>query len=760
MRGSSGKISVLTLALFSTLGFSNVSIASPVFSISDQESAKATQNEAEKDTRNETGKDVQNRKIYSVKNQSALTGTIDSESKFFQKDTENTPEKDDLNDTKNGEYYVNSSRGEEGLSKDEREALHRVLSDEKLTLNDKIAIKRAYLANHRSTKNLHGEENVRPETNSNTASGSGDLNEPGKDMDKIFRGAEEMQNVTLGALLGISGDNRDLRALSPEQIRDDLKNLKGMLQVTQPLRVGNMFAVEARPGKMIWFSQDGRYFFQGTMYDLFSGMKPLKNINDVKEYALKTDYRRLQLDPDELSSARIGNGPKHVVIYVDPQSKVTRDLISSVLKFPERKDFTFWFVVIPSQSDESKRMAKAFYCAREAGNTEIGNLLYSGELEKLGYSEKDCNDYNWNKTVTAAYYTGVDVLPFFVGDDGRQSRGEPPQGLYNWLLEQTAADPQTVFPDDDENSRRGVLKKVEEKALYDAAQGQIKSQVEGKASSKSDVFPEQAEEEEEDLPILGESSQENEDGVVTGEIKTSSPAFNATEPQQKSGSDNRNAAAQNHDPVSGGVYNSELSETEQLHSGEIVQDPTQTVDLSGFDNSEEIRRYLAETQQTNDEPVVENGVDQAVNLEAEGSKDARKTADSELSKKKLQERDFNQNDRPMVEEINSLRTQIEATQNQARLERLRARDKYDTNVRDIQRALEAIENDTSSTEFKNKRREEKYERMNIFWNKYQTALSEIDQKEKAKINDLSSQIKFIKQSMKDGGTKFKDEGEK
>ena len=633
--------------------------------------------------------------------------------------------------------YVDDPSEERDLSPEDREALHRVIGDPALDLASKAAAKRAFIASRRQ-RPPKGALAVGPV--------DGPDGEPVRDVDRIFKGAGDLGAVTVSSLLGIPVDDRDLTKLSPEEIRDDLKKLQGMLQVTQPLRIGNMFAVEAKPGNMIWFSQDGRYFFKGTMYDLFSGMKPLRNINDVREYALKTNYRRLRLDPDELSSAKIGSGPRHVVVYVDPEAEITRRIIADVLKYPQRADFTFWFVVVPSESEESKKLARTFYCAREAGNASVGNMLAKGTLKDAAYSysDKDCTDYNWNKTVTAAYYTGVDVLPFYVGDDGRTSRGEPPQGLYNWLQEQAAADPGEMFNDPGREVKRRTMKAIEEKASFDAASMKAReagARSRNKEPSASEIFPGAAEEEEEEeLPVLGGKGA----------------AGAAAAPVRKAGTEKQAGSARDTAPVSGGVYNSELSEDAQLHSGEVVKDPTQTVDLSGFDNSEEIRRYLQEARPSGGEALVVDGMDQSGTMEAAGSPQVRREAGRELSRPHISERAFDRDDKALVEEINSLRTQIQQVQNEYREKRQRARDDYDSDARRVARSWDSAMRDKMSAEMAARKRAEHEKLQNYYWSKYQAKLAELDAEEGRRVGGLSDQINFLKTSLEAGGAKIPD----
>ncbi len=247
--------------------------------------------------------------------------------------------------------------------------------------------------------------------------------------------ASEAEQATLSALLGLHLDESD--GTTPQQLKGTLDKVTKALDASQPIKIDYLVAVEGANGNMVFISETGRYVFKGTMYDMLNGMKAMKSVKDVREYALRTNYQKLRLDPETLSSAKIGTGSRWITVYVDPTSPVTRQVIEQALDFPEIKDYSFYFVVLPSDTIESQQLARKFYCAREKGDKTVGDLLFQGRLNTL--SDTACSDINWRRTISAAYFTGVDGLPFFVRDDGTISRGVPSQGLYNWLTELTVA---------------------------------------------------------------------------------------------------------------------------------------------------------------------------------------------------------------------------------------------------------------------------------------------------------------------------------
>ncbi len=635
------------------------------------------------------------------------------------------------------------------LTAQEKKELEELMADTTLSEREKERIKAFWLAHRRAdgtmgTMDEKAVQQAMPAQDTKQIFGDGSRKGV---FDKVQNEAESIQN-SLAALLGLKFEGRENP--TPQQIREDMDKIKGMFQVTSPLKVNMLFAVEASPGNMMFFSENGRFFFKGTMYDAFNGMKALKNIDDVRTYALKTDYRKLKLDPESLSSARIGDGPRQVVIYVDPASDMTHDIIDKVMKYPDKKLFTFYFVVIPSDSEKSKNLAKAFYCARQANNPEAGNLLYRGGLDRL--STAKCPMENWQNTITAAYYTQVDVLPFFVGDDGRISRGEPSEGLYNWLSAQTMPVLEDAFKNESElnwqrrnmqNITRSVTK--QEATREEAAQAQ--------QNYKAPAAIEEEEEEEYGTldayvdsyrttpePKLPEGTPETmpDDEEILGQIEVN---------RKQQAQDDKSTQAEYSNPSS--AIHNQHTERQLMSSGEIVEDPTQTVDTSGFDMTDEINRYFQEAEPTDDENLVVNGLDQGVAEEVAGDKEARAATLSDFTQedldKQLDSQELRRKDRNLLEEIQALKAHVKRIQNEFTQQREDARRRYD---RDFQSYEAAYYSTRFYGDAKRERRQaEIRERQEIIKNRYHQKLDQLDRAEQAALQDTVAEIKYLERGL-------------
>lgn len=240
-----------------------------------------------------------------------------------------------------------------------------------------------------------------------------------------------------------------------------------LFKISAPLKVGTLMAFE-RNGKLAFVSENQRFYFVGELYDMFNGMRKINTPDDIKKFANRIDYKKMGIDLNTLNSTSVGNGKNEVVIWVSPDSPFTKTIIEQAISIAKKdmSQYTFYFVVIPSGTEDSFALTKKFYCGRLDGNTEIGNMLYEGKLDNL--TKSSCDLTGFEKTLAIKYMSDVDLVPFVVAHDGRVSRGVPSQGLEVFLNE--ANTDNGSIDNDDENQlklRKELEKKITEEALED-----------------------------------------------------------------------------------------------------------------------------------------------------------------------------------------------------------------------------------------------------------------------------------------------------
>lgn len=529
--------------------------------------------------------------------------------------------------------------------------------------------------------------------------------------DAVVQDVKDTQ-ASIASLLGVKLEGFEGKKEFTKKDHEELmKKLSGMFQVTAPLDVKYLIAIETDSKHMILMNETGRFVFKGDLYDTYNGMKKLNNVDDIRNYALKTNYKALKLDPETLSSARIGNGEKEVVIYVDAESSITTSIIDQVNDYPDRDSYTFYFVPIPADSAKSKDLAMKFYCAREAGNSEIGNLLYSGGLDKL--STDKCNFDNFQKTIAAAYYTNVDGLPFFVDYDGSISRGVPAQGLYQWLASHRSTNLDGRFVP--KEIKEDLQKKLVKRGSYQLVTKEEQAQA---VQNYKTPVSEEEEEENSDFDALS---------VVTEE--------EMNEAEEK-------------------IQEMELSQQEkkEYSSEQIAHEPfnfkSESADLNGFDMKDEIDRYKREAQVTDEDPLVVDNVDQNtaydVNGDTEGQEESLKKYEELDESRLIQERKGK--NRHLATEIEQMQMQIVKVRNEYNQRRLDLKNKYDEEYQDYEDSFDFAERHFGEKKKIRRQREvRKYQQM--LYKKYKDKIESLNREENESIKNLVHDINYLKGAM-------------
>lgn len=577
-----------------------------------------------------------------------------------------------------------------------------------------------------------------------------EIMETGKVQNKIFNDYKEDVDstvTTLTSLLGIKIDgldNVDPKTISEEDQKKMVEKIKKMFNSTAPLKVGYLIAIEATPGKMVLVSENGRFIFQGKVYDTYNSMKQLTGVEDIKNYALKANLRKLSIDPDTLSSARIGNGEKEAVFFVDAGSSLTHELIDLVNDFPEKDDYTFYFVPIPADNSKSKELALKFYCAREEGNPQIGNLLYSGKLDKL--STNKCKMDNYDKTMTAAYYAGVDGLPFLIDYDGSISRGIPMQGLYQWLTEHRNTNIDKNFLP--KELKGEIDSQIGKRAALQEAQRTVSEHTKDfKADKVYDETPVENEANPSTKSVHEEEEEETPSLDSYAELSIDDPL---TQGDKEQPTEAEEVAA-----IKSAVDADDIKVTEKekkdYTSEQIAHEPfnykSKSGDLNGFDMSDEISRYLNEANKTEDEALVVEGVDQSTNADVTNKTQEKEKALSDYEEMDAQAISTKRKgkNKHLVNEVEQLQIQIDQIQNEYNYRRQYLKNQYDREYRNLEVVYGIAQN------YNNERRIMKQtdvrRRQKKLFEDYKEKIQKLKDKENAELKAVVDDINYLKGAM-------------
>lgn len=202
--------------------------------------------------------------------------------------------------------------------------------------------------------------------------------------------------------------------------------------VTSPLPMNGMIAA-VKNGKVAFVSDNGRFVFQGTVYDTWS-QKNIESIRDA-EVAYKTiDVKKTKFRVDDLNPITIGTGEKTVIVFTDPFCPSCHVLLDDVKKV---EGYIFKIVYVPMLGDESNKVVRAMQCAKDQvsakkvmlGMAEPGSIVGKAELPS-------CDTSPIAKRIVSAHMFGIKGVPFMIRDDGLIRLGYDKGDISNWLSKQ------------------------------------------------------------------------------------------------------------------------------------------------------------------------------------------------------------------------------------------------------------------------------------------------------------------------------------
>jgi len=198
----------------------------------------------------------------------------------------------------------------------------------------------------------------------------------------------------------------------------------------EPLPINGMVAA-VKNGKLAFVSANGRFVFQGTMFDSWEG-KNIESIEDARHAYRYMNLNKLDFRVDALAPMTIGNGAKEVVIFTDPYCPSCHILYEDALKEP---GYTFKLVQIPVLGEDSQKAVRFGFCSPDR---ELAQKVLLGRVKPADIPNpefKDCDTTAVAKRVVTTQLLGLKGVPFILRDDGLVRNGYMKGDLHKWLSE-------------------------------------------------------------------------------------------------------------------------------------------------------------------------------------------------------------------------------------------------------------------------------------------------------------------------------------
>lgn len=197
-------------------------------------------------------------------------------------------------------------------------------------------------------------------------------------------------------------------------IKEEVANLKS----AKRLPVRGLVMIETKDGKTYLLSEDGRLAIMGGKWVDLWEKKQITSVEDAASLD-RINFAKLGIDPDEITSLRIGSGGRRVTLFADPTDPLTKALAAQIR--PLMASFSFNIVLVPRKAGEANKVIAQLVCASDKASVQ--NAFLSGTFTGLPAPHNACDYKTVAKGMSTALALRIPGLPLVIRDDGATAYG-------------------------------------------------------------------------------------------------------------------------------------------------------------------------------------------------------------------------------------------------------------------------------------------------------------------------------------------------
>lgn len=210
------------------------------------------------------------------------------------------------------------------------------------------------------------------------------------------------------------------------------------------LPIESVNIVRTEQGNTYFISNDGRYIFQGRLYDVWNG-EQIDSVEKLERFSDRVDLDHLGVRKEKLFSLNVGSGEKEVHVFVDPRCHHCRKLVRDIRSSGElRESHVFRVVITPVSSEQSRNRARKLWQVAQQNATRaldafVANTVPDIELKDQSYPQLEYN-------ILLAKALSIKSVPYIVSPDGRIRTGRP-RHLEDFLQPEDSSEEKQTEPE-------------------------------------------------------------------------------------------------------------------------------------------------------------------------------------------------------------------------------------------------------------------------------------------------------------------------
>ncbi len=191
----------------------------------------------------------------------------------------------------------------------------------------------------------------------------------------------------------------------------------------QQLPIKGLNFIRTQEGITYLISEDGRYVFQGALFDVWNG-EQIEGMGELKQLEDRVNFAYLGVDPQKMFALDLGEGKDAVFVFADPNCGVCHSLLKKIKASKQIQAAYRIYVVIvpilgPSSRDKALKLAQK---AKTDAPGALNDFIENRYSETKPGQEKD-KGLDYNILLTKAL--GINKVPYIVNSHGRIMAGMP-----------------------------------------------------------------------------------------------------------------------------------------------------------------------------------------------------------------------------------------------------------------------------------------------------------------------------------------------
>lgn len=201
----------------------------------------------------------------------------------------------------------------------------------------------------------------------------------------------------------------------------------------QPLPIKQLHFIRTQEGITYLISQDGRYVFQGALFDVWNG-EQIESISELNALENRINFKYIGVEPDKMLTLDMGRGTKEVFIFADPECGVCHKLLREVKESRQIMDgFLIRTVVVPILGPSSMEKAQKLALLAKTDAPKALDALIENSYDDMTSPDGKENGLSYNILLTKAL--NIKSVPYIVNSQGLVHKGLP-EDLQLFLLKE------------------------------------------------------------------------------------------------------------------------------------------------------------------------------------------------------------------------------------------------------------------------------------------------------------------------------------